>query len=76
VYHIFTLEALDMSIVFLLILILAHHLGILNKHWMPCSSTPSCLFFIIKSPPFSWLLGWARFGKVTYLKTFEAHKMR
>ena len=43
VSHIFTLEALDVSIHLLLILSLAHHLGILIKLLMPCSSTPSCL---------------------------------
>ena len=36
-----TLKALDVSIIFLLIFILAHHLGILSLHWMPCLSTPS-----------------------------------
>jgi hypothetical protein len=43
VSHIFTLEALDVSIDFLLFLILAHYLGILILHWMACYSTPSCL---------------------------------
>ena len=41
VSRIFTLESLDVSIDFLLILCLAHHLGILSLHWMPCLSTPS-----------------------------------
>jgi hypothetical protein len=26
--------------------------------------------------PHLWLLGWARFGKVTHLMAFEAHEMR
>ena len=42
-----TLEALDVSMDFLLFSILAHHLGILIKHWMPCSSTPSCLLLLL-----------------------------
>jgi hypothetical protein len=46
VSHISTLEALDVSIDFLLILILVHHLGILSLHWMPCLSTPSCFLLI------------------------------
>ena len=40
------LEALDVSIHLLLFLVLAHHLGILNFHWMPCLSTPSCLLLL------------------------------
>ena len=46
VSHIFILEALDVSIDFLLIFILAHHLGILDLHWMPSFSTPSCFLLI------------------------------
>ena len=42
VSHISTLEALDVSIIF----ILAHHLGILSLHWMPCLSTPSCFLIL------------------------------
>jgi len=37
-----TLEALDVSQISFLVLILSHHLGILDLHWMPCSSSPSC----------------------------------
>ena len=46
--HIFALEALDMSIHLLLILGLAHHLGILIRSWMPCScfTTSSCLLLL------------------------------
>ena len=38
-----------MSIISLVILILAHHLGILNKHRKPCisSSTPSCFLHLL-----------------------------
>jgi hypothetical protein len=47
VSYISTLEALDVSINFLLFFILIHHLGILDKHWMPCFSTPSCFLLLI-----------------------------
>jgi hypothetical protein len=46
VSYIFTLEALDVSIHLLLILSHAHHLDILNKHWMPYSITPSCFLLL------------------------------
>ena len=41
-----TLEALDVNIIFLLIFILVHHLGILSLHWMPCLSTSSCFLLL------------------------------
>ena len=44
--HTSIFEALDVSIDFLLILCFAHHLGILNLHWMPCISTPSCFLLL------------------------------
>ena len=47
VSRISTLEALDVSIHLLLILCLAHYLVILNKYWMPCLSTPSCLLLLL-----------------------------
>jgi hypothetical protein len=46
VSYISTLEALDVSQISLLNLILAQHLGILNKSWMPCSSTPFCFLLL------------------------------
>jgi hypothetical protein len=42
VSHIFTFEALDVSQISFLNLIFSHHLGILDLHWMPCSTTTSC----------------------------------
>jgi hypothetical protein len=33
-----------------------------------------CLLFILW--PHIWLLGWARFGKVTHLMAFKAHERR
>ena len=54
VSRISTLEALDMSMHLLLILCLAHHLGILNKYWIPPLLV--FFFFIIKSSPSSWLI--------------------
>jgi hypothetical protein len=47
VSHIFTLEALDVSQISLLILNLAYHLGILDLHWMPSSSTSSCFLLLL-----------------------------
>jgi len=44
---ILALKALDVSVSFLLVFILAHHLGILDLHWMPCSSTTSCLLVLL-----------------------------
>ena len=63
VSHIFTCIALDVSQISLL-LIFAHHLGILIRSWMPCScfTTSSCLlvffFFIPKSPSWWLILTW------------------
>ena len=46
VSHTSTLQTLDVSMIFLLIFILAHHLGILSLHWMPCLPTPSCFLLL------------------------------
>ena len=47
VTYIFTLEALDMSMIILHFLILAHYIGILILHLMPSSFSSSCYLFLL-----------------------------